>query len=82
MSTYVSCELAMIESKASGNFPGSEKLVHCSSVEKEIGASLYLRGFCVAGSTERILRKVNFCARLEGKPPSPPKMTLTTFFGS
>jgi hypothetical protein len=36
----------------------------------------------VAGSIDRISRRVNFYVRLEGNPPSPPKMMLTTFFGS
>jgi hypothetical protein len=30
----------------------------------------------MAGSTERILRRVSFYACFEGKPPSPPKMTF------
>jgi hypothetical protein len=36
----------------------------------------------MAGSTDRISRRVSFCARLVGKPLSPPKMTLMTFLGS
>jgi hypothetical protein len=44
MSTRVTCEPATIGSRTSGNFPGSEKLVHWSSLEKETGTLLYLRG--------------------------------------
>jgi hypothetical protein len=36
----------------------------------------------MTGSIERISHMVNFCARFKGKPLSPLKMTLTTFFGS
>jgi hypothetical protein len=82
VSTLINCEPATTETRMSRNFPGSEKLVHWSSLEKEIGTSLYLRGFCMAVSIERISHRVSFCARFEGKPPSPPKMTLMTFFGS
>jgi hypothetical protein len=82
MSTRVNCGPAMTGSRTRGNFSSSEKLVHKSSLEKEIGTLLYLRGFYMAGSIERILRRVNFCVHLEGKPPSPLKMMLTTFFGS
>jgi hypothetical protein len=46
----------------SGNFLCSEKLVHWSSLEKEIGNSLYPKGFCMANSTERISRRVSFYA--------------------
>jgi hypothetical protein len=42
MSTQVSYEPTMIESRTSRNFPGLEKLVHWSSQEKEIGTLLYL----------------------------------------
>jgi hypothetical protein len=72
----------MIRSRTSGNFPSSEKLVHWSSLEKGIGTSLYLKGLVMAGSTESISRKVSFCVRLEGNPPSLSKMTLMMFFGS
>jgi hypothetical protein len=82
MNTRVNCEPAMTGSRTRGNFPGLEKLVHWSSLEKEIGTSLYLRGFCMAGSTKRISHRVSFYARREGKPPSPPNMMLATFFGS
>jgi hypothetical protein len=36
----------------------------------------------MAGSIERILCRVRFYARFEGRPPSSPKMMLATFFGS
>jgi hypothetical protein len=81
MSTQVSCEAATTGSRTNGDFLSSEKLVHLSSVEKVIRTLLYLRGFCMAGSTERISRRVSFYAGLEGKPPSLPKM-LMAFFGS
>jgi hypothetical protein len=82
MSTRVNYEPAMIRSRMSRNFSSSEKLVHWSSLEKEIRTSLYLRGFCVAGSPERISRRVRFYAHFKGKLPSTPKMTLMKFFGS
>jgi hypothetical protein len=82
MSTQVSCEPTTTGSRISGNCPGSEKLVHWSSLEKHIGTLLYLKGLVMAGSIESILRRVSFCVRLEGNPPSPLKMTLTTFFES
>jgi hypothetical protein len=81
MSTQVSCEPDTKGSKMSGNFPGSEKLIHYYSLEKEIGTSLYLKGYCMASSTDRISHRVSFCAHLVGKPPSPPKITLMTFTG-
>jgi hypothetical protein len=59
-----------------------EKLVHWPSLKKEIRTSLYLRGLVVADSTESILCRVNFCAHLEGNPPSPLKMMLMMFLGS
>jgi hypothetical protein len=80
-STRVNCEPTTTGSRTSGNFLGSEKLVHWPSLEKEIGTSQYLRGFYMASSIERILCRISFCACLEGKPPSPPKIMLTTFSG-
>jgi hypothetical protein len=82
MSTQVSYEPATIGSRTSGNFPGLEKLVHWSSLEEEIGTSLYLKGLVMASTIESISCRVSFCAHLEGNPPSPPKMTLKTFFRS
>jgi hypothetical protein len=61
MSTRVSCEPATTGSRTNRNFLGLEKLVHRSSLKKEIGTSLYLRGLCMADSTERISRKESFC---------------------
>ena len=45
MSTRVRMEPATTGSRTSGNFPGSEKLVHWSSLEKVIDVSLCLNGF-------------------------------------
>jgi ABC-type uncharacterized transport system involved in gliding motility auxiliary subunit len=65
MSTRVNCEPTTTGSRTSRNFPGSEKLVHWASQEKEIGTSLYLRGFYMASLTKRISRRVSFCTLLE-----------------
>jgi hypothetical protein len=82
MSTRVSYEPATTGSRTSGNFPDSEKLVHWSSQEKEIGTSVYLKGCCMAGSIDKISHRVSFYAHLVGKPPSPPKIILMMFLGS
>jgi hypothetical protein len=82
MSTQVNFEPTMTGSRTNRNFLSSEKVVHWSSLKKEIGTLLYLKGFCMTSSTERMLPRVSFCTCLEGKLLSLPKMMLMTFYGS
>jgi hypothetical protein len=65
-----------------GNLSGSEKLVHWSSRENEMGTFDQRSGRGTAGSTDMISWRSSFWSRLEPKSPCPPKMTLTVFEAS
>ena len=77
MSTRVRLELTTTGSSTSGSFPGSEKFIHWSFLENEIGVSLCFRGRMMADSTAMISRVNSFWALFVRILSSPPKLTLT-----
>jgi hypothetical protein len=82
MRTLVSLTSATTGSRTKGNLLSSEKLVHWSSRENEMGSSDQRSGHGTAGSMDKISRRSSFWSCLEPKSSSPPKMTLTTFEAS